>query len=77
MKKSEVKKIYDEFFQLSGRVYAANRYVALERKGFKPEEAELQRIIKQRVEGVDSAFHEINRYVMGWLLKLKDDAEED
>lgn len=72
MNKADVKVFFDLYFNTSGEQYLANRYVQLEKKGFKPEEIELEKIIKLRVTGVDSAFHEMNRVMLYKLMKLKD-----
>jgi hypothetical protein len=76
MNKSDVKIFFDLYLHESGETYKANRYVCLERAGFKPEEEELKKIIKQRVEGVDSAFHEMNRRMLARLMRLKDEVND-
>lgn len=74
MTKQEAQKVFYWYFAMSSEAYLSNRYVMIEKKGFKPEEVELQKVIKQRVEGVDSLYHEMNRRALGWLIKLKDES---
>jgi hypothetical protein len=76
MKKADVKEFFDLYFLTSGQVYASNRYVSIEKAGFKPEEEELKKIIKQRIEGVDSIMHEMNRVMLYKLINLKDKCVE-
>lgn len=75
MTKSDVRKFFDLYFRTSDEVYLSNRYISIEKRGFKPEGDELKKIIKQRVEGVDSAFHEMNRVMLS-RLKLMDEVNE-
>jgi hypothetical protein len=76
MKKADVQVLWDLYFKTSEEAYKTNRYVVLDKKGFKPEETELKKIIKQRVEGVDSLCHEMNRLMLSKLMGLRDKAEE-
>jgi len=73
MTKSEVKSIRDDYFRISGEVYCCNRYVSIQKT--KPEDLEIRKIITQRVEGVDSLCHEMNRMMLHYFSKLEDKAE--
>jgi len=75
MNKADVQVFFDLYFKTSGEVYRGNRYVILKRNGFKPDEEKQRKIVEQRVEGVDSAFHEMNRVMLYKLLKMKDEAK--
>ena len=76
MKKTDVQIFFDLYLRTMDEVYLSNRYVVLEKRGFKLNEAELKNIIHQRVEGVDSMAHEMNRVLLSKLLKMKEQAEK-